>query len=241
MQYSMKTDKGFVRDINQDNCFLTVFNENCCFAVVCDGMGGPNAGDIASEIAIKNISERFVAGWRRNISLASVKNLLTTAISAANICIFDAAAENKDYAGMGTTCVAAVCLDDSIVIAHIGDSRAYLINSEIKQLTKDHSLVQELVDKGEISEIDAETFPYKNVITRALGINEHVDIDFSEFNLTDSDKILLCSDGLTNFVKENKICEIIKSHSIKDVASVLIAEANSNGGGDNVTAVVFSK
>ena len=108
MRYSMKTDKGVVRKTNQDSCFVTVFDDGSCFAVVCDGMGGPNAGDIASEIAIKNILERFIAGWRNKISAESVRNLLETSIAAANICVFDAAERDEKFKGMGTTVVAAV-------------------------------------------------------------------------------------------------------------------------------------
>lgn len=241
MRYSLKTDKGIVRTSNQDSCFVTVFDDDSCFAVVCDGMGGPKAGDVASQIAIKNISERFIAGWRNGISMSSVKNLLTTAINAANICVYDAAASNENYQGMGTTLVAAVVINDDMVIANIGDSRAYLAANELKVLTKDHSLVQQLIDTGELSEEAAKSFPYKNVITRALGIDEHIEIDFSEYKIGSGEFVLLCSDGLTNFVSESEILGIIKNNPVEAVAEKLINAANSNGGGDNITAVVFSK
>ncbi len=241
MRYSMKTDKGVVRKTNQDSCFVTVFDDGSCFAVVCDGMGGPNAGDVASEIAVKNISERFIAGWRNKISVESVRNLLETSIVAANICVFDAAEKDETLKGMGTTVVAAVLTGDTLVIAHVGDSRAYLIADDIRLLTRDHSLVQELVDSGQLSELDAKTYPYKNVITRAIGISDHVDIDFSQQIISSTDKVLLCSDGLTNFISENEIFRLITENPPEEVSPLLVSTANRNGGGDNVTAVVFTK
>lgn len=237
----MKTDKGIVRSVNQDCCFVTSFDNDACFAVVCDGMGGPKAGDVAAQIAIRNISERFIAGWRAKISPESVQNLLATAISAANICVFDAAEADEAYKGMGTTVVAAVLLGEHLIVAHVGDSRAYLVSDVVRLLTKDHSLVQELVDSGRLSDSDAANYPYKNVITRAIGIAEHVDIDFSEYKINNSDRILLCSDGLTNFVSEAEMYNIVKNHDIDIVSDKLIDAANTNGGGDNITAVVISR
>ena len=237
----MKTDKGVVRTVNQDCCFITTLANDACFAVVCDGMGGPKAGDVASRIAIKNISERFIAGWRSKISVESVKNLLATSISAANICVYDTAQASEEYNGMGTTVVAAVLFDDILVVSHVGDSRAYLISRDMKLLTKDHSLVQELVDAGQLSDSDAVNYPYKNVITRAIGISEHVDIDFTEHKIGSEDKVLLCSDGLTNFICESDLFRIISENDIEIVSDMLINTANKNGGGDNITAVVFSK
>ncbi len=240
MIFSMKTDKGIVREINQDGYFVTAFDENTCFAVVCDGMGGPKAGDIASEMAIKNISERFVSAWRKDISPSSVRNLITTAFSAANILIFDEAQDNKDYEGMGTTAVAVYISDCYALIANVGDSRAYLAGDTISQITKDHSLMQELIDTGKLDEVDAKYFPYKNLITRALGIKEHIEIDFYEVNVNENDSILLCSDGLTNYVGDNDILKIINESEINKTAENLVDAANSNGGGDNITVVVLS-
>ncbi|MBR3768466.1 MAG: Stp1/IreP family PP2C-type Ser/Thr phosphatase [Clostridia bacterium] len=241
MLYSMKTDKGLMRDVNQDCCFVTLFDKDTCFAVVCDGMGGPNAGDVASAIALKNISERFVSGWRQGISEISVKNLMTTAISAANICVYDEAHENPNFYGMGTTAVAVYISKNNAIIANVGDSRCYTVNTVLKQLTKDHSLVQQMIDNGELTETDARFYPYKNIITRAIGIEEHIEIDFVETKLEDNDKLLLCTDGLTNFVSEEEILKIINGTEIETVAGLLIDKANNNGGGDNITAVVISK
>lgn len=242
MVYSMKTDKGVVRDANQDNCSMTVLDEKSCFAVVCDGMGGPNAGDIASSMAVSIITENFVAGWNNNISLDSVKELLVEAINAANSKIFIKSREVKQYEGMGTTVVAAVCMDDALIIANVGDSRAYFVSDKLQKITKDHSYLQELLDNGKISEKEAENFPYKNVITRALGTKATVVTDiFQKDALSEGESILLCSDGLFNYACDEEILSAIKNTDYESIASALVAIANKNGGGDNITALVFSK
>ncbi len=241
MVYSMKTDKGAVRDMNQDNCFMTVFDDESCFAVVCDGMGGPNAGDIASDMAVKVITESFVSGWNNKISVDDAKELLVESINAANTKIYNFAVSSPSYCGMGTTVVAAVMFGEKVMIANVGDSRCYSVSDSLKQITKDHSYVQELIDSGKITEKEAENFPYKNVITRALGTNPVVTSDIFVVDNTDSVKFLLCSDGLYNFASENEILDVFSEASAENIASELVAIANKNGGGDNITALVFSK
>ena len=139
------TDRGVVRATNQDNCMAACPDDDSCFAVVCDGMGGALGGDVASEIAVKTISGRIAAGWRAGMSNESLVNLLTTSITAANICVLDRAEEDPRLRGMGTTVVAAAIQQDRLVIAHVGDSRAYAFTDRLEQLTKDHSLVQDMV------------------------------------------------------------------------------------------------
>ena len=228
-----------IRETNQDNCMAACHDEDSCVAVVCDGMGGAKAGDVASEIAVKTIDERVAASWRKGMSNESVINMLTTAIQAANICVYDRSTEDPELSGMGTTVVAAVVINDRLVVAHAGDSRAYLFaDGRLTRLTKDHSLVQSMVDAGMITEEQAEVHPNKNYITRALGIDEKIEIDFSEYTFRQGEKVLLCSDGLTNFVSEEEIAEILSTDPYETYAERLIAAANRNGGGDNVTAVV---
>ena len=239
MKYSVKTDIGIQREKNQDSCFAGNPDASSCFAIVCDGMGGANAGEIASAIAVKTVSERVMDGWRKNITAESVENLLTSAISAANICVFDEACADSGKSGMGTTVVAAAVVGNECVIAHAGDSRAYLISDGIKRLTKDHSYVQTLVDSGIITDEQAEHHPKKNFITRALGVGEHIDIDFLTINVKQGDKLLLCSDGLTNFVSEENICVIVSENSVDAASETLIGCANTNGGGDNITVAVI--
>ena len=239
MKYSILTDKGIVRDSNQDSCMAVCPDEDSCFAVVCDGMGGANAGDVASDIAVKTITERVTAGWRSGMSNESVINLLASAITAANIAVYDRAEEDPSLAGMGTTVVAAVVIRDRLVVAHAGDSRAYSLTDRLTCLTKDHSLVQSMVDEGLITEEQARVHPKKNYITRALGIEEKIEIDFSEFSFSPGEKVLLCSDGLTNFVTDEDICGILSEGPYETYARRLVNAANGNGGGDNISAVVI--
>lgn len=241
MKYSSKTDRGKVRKINQDTCFVEIFDDNSCVALVCDGMGGSKAGEVASEMAVEIISTRVVGGWRSGISVESVINLLTTAVTAANICIYDKSLEDSKYEGMGTTLVAAVITAGKLIVAHVGDSRAYIVNSAVRRITKDHSLVQDMVDAGEITPEEAVNHPHKNYITRALGVEETVEIDFSEYSFAEDDKLLLCSDGLSNYVNEDILLNIFNLNPIDVLAERLVEEANLNGGGDNVTAVVISE
>lgn len=240
MIYSCVTDKGKKRPSNQDACFAYKPDENSCIAVVCDGMGGERAGDVASGIAVNAISERVCAGWRHGMKEASVVNLLTTAVNAANILVFDEAQANEEYDGMGTTVVAAVVNDGQMTVVHAGDSRCYLFDGTLRRVTKDHSFVQGLVDSGKITENEAKTHPERNYITRALGVAEHIDLDFNSLPVSSESRILICSDGLYNFVDDNDIEKIISTGGVEDAAQRLVDAANANGGGDNITAVVIS-
>lgn len=239
MKYSVMTDKGIKRATNQDSCFVECLSEKSCFAVVCDGMGGGNAGNVASDIAVKTISQRVNLAWRTDMGIASAQNILTTAISAANICVYDEAQTSAELNGMGTTVVAAIILNGKMVIAHAGDSRAYIAGKELKRVTKDHSLVQNMVDAGELTVTQAQHHPDKNYITRALGIEEHLETDFTQCDFSAGEKLLLCSDGLTNFVSEDEIFQILTQYPTEETAQLLIDKANANGGGDNITAVII--
>ncbi|MCH5198072.1 MAG: Stp1/IreP family PP2C-type Ser/Thr phosphatase [Oscillospiraceae bacterium] len=238
MKYSFKTDKGLKRLHNEDCCAVFMPDEKSCFAVVCDGMGGASAGDKASSMAVETIVERIKNGWRSDMSEDSMINLLLTTITAANIFVYDFSLSDEKYNGMGTTVVACLLTGNRAIIAHAGDSRAYFFDKDIIQITKDHSVVQDLLDKGQITTEQANYHPQKNYITRALGVDENIDIDFNSVDLTENSKILLCSDGLTNYLTDEEIFAIIKSED--DPAESLVREANFNGGGDNITAVVIS-
>ena len=240
MKYSFVTDKGIKRPSNQDCCYAFSPEYSSVFAVVCDGMGGENAGDIASTLAVETVVHRIRIGWHKNMTQESIRNLLLTSITAANICVYDLSQEKEMYSGMGTTIVAAVICDGIVTIAHVGDSRAYLCSDSIRLLTKDHSLVQELVESGKMTPGEAKNSPQKNYITRALGVEESVRIDFNRTELGEGESLLLCSDGLTNFVPEEEMLRIVKENP-DDAAKKLIGKANENGGGDNVTVVVVTE
>ena len=235
-----KIDKGIVRNSNQDAFIAGQLAENITFAIVCDGMGGANAGNIASEIAVKTVSEYLYNSFRDNMTLTDFERTLKNAISSANLLIFNKAVKDDTLKGMGTTIVAAIVKDNDAIIAHVGDSRIYLLNDEIKQLTKDHSIVQTLIENGEISPDDAKHHPRKNVITRALGVEAEVVADFDELTLNTNDTLLLCTDGLTNYVPEANIYEIFKQNDLSLVSETLVSKANENGGGDNITVVTLT-
>ncbi len=235
-----KIDKGIVRNSNQDAFIAGEISQNTTFAIVCDGMGGANAGNIASEIAVKTVSEYLYNSHRENMSEYDIEKVIKNAISSANLQIFERASKNNNLKGMGTTITVAVIKNNSALIAHVGDSRIYLINDTITQLTKDHSVVQTLIEAGKIDPKQANFHPEKNVITRALGVEEEVIADTSIINLQDGDTLLLCTDGLTNFVADNIILDTFKTQDISNVAEKLVELANEGGGGDNITVVTLT-
>lgn len=233
-----KTDIGLVRETNQDAFCFGSFDDKNCWAVVCDGMGGVSGGQVASSICIEKVSEAIKRGYRKKMSISSAKNLLTSAINAANSAVFKEAQENFELKGMGTTIVAVIVLDNIAVIAHIGDSRAYLINKEIKPVTKDHSFVQLLIDTGKITEEEAKVHPDRNVITRAVGIEHVVDVEFDIIDINSNDTILLCSDGLNGYVEDEVIFKTVKKYGDSSTEK-LVETANNAGGRDNVTVVML--
>ena len=241
MQIFSKTDRGRVRTDNQDAYFAGKITDDSVFAVVCDGMGGANAGNVASELAVRHISEYVIRSYRDGMDMTDTEKTLKNAIVSANISLYDKAVNNAELAGMGTTAVAAFVKDGTAVIAQVGDSRIYLVNGEIKQLTRDHSVVQSLIESGKITPEDAKVHPRKNVITRALGAEENVAVDSDCLNLSNGDTLLLCSDGLTNFLDDKDILTVFQNNDISAVAERLVEEANKNGGGDNITVVTVTK
>ena len=235
------SDIGRVRSSNQDSFIMGKMSDSVGFAVVCDGMGGANGGNIASEIATNVISEHIKSAYRDNMGSNSIRYLLMSAVIAANAEIYDRAQEDETLLGMGTTVVAVVVVDNLAHIVHVGDSRAYIVSpNNIEQITHDHSVVQSMLDNGEITEQEARKHPNRNVITRALGVRDKVDVDYDEISLSEYDILLICTDGLTNFVEDKKIAKIIKKNKISEYPNVLIDTANNNGGGDNITVVTLS-
>lgn len=242
MRISARTDVGIVRSNNQDSYAAGEFQNGVAWAVVCDGMGGNAGGNIASSTAVKSISERITSAYRETMTSSSIKNLLVTAITNANFEIYDMAADNLDLLGMGTTVVAAIMTKNTLYIAHAGDSRAYLITKEeIRQLTRDHSVVQDLVDRGEITPEQARTHPRKNLITRALGVDESLKVDFTVEDLKGDETLLICTDGLSNMVEPLDIYRVVADNPHEEIAEILVNQANENGGEDNITVVAITK
>lgn len=241
MKIVAKTDKGLVRENNQDAYAVGELPGEVAWAVVCDGMGGAAGGNIASALAVKVISDKITSSYNEKMRDSSIKNLLDSAITAANIEVYDMAYSRPDLKGMGTTVVAVVVRDNVAHIAHAGDSRAYLVNKNgVEQITVDHSLVQNLVDRGEITKEEAEHHPNKNVITRALGVDKRIDVDFSEIDMQENETLVLCTDGLSNCVNNSEMAEDIKDGQYYAFADRLVKRANKNGGNDNITVVAIA-
>ena len=237
-----KSDVGRVRDVNQDNYSCCVCCDSVGWAVVCDGMGGANGGNIASEIAINSIKEQFERNISSNTTPNSIKMIMTSAVAAANSLIYSKAQKNKELEGMGTTLVCVVVKDRIAYIMHAGDSRLYRVrNGEAERITKDHSLVQMLVDSGEITSAEATTHPKKNYITKALGVYPEIECEYNEIECGEYDTIVLCSDGLTNYISDEQLGAITEQTAIIQLPERFVETANVLGGADNITAVVLSQ
>lgn len=234
------TDVGKVRSKNEDGFNYGFFEDGAAWGVVCDGMGGVHGGKIASSVAIDMVSEKIKKCYTKSMPVSSLENLLLSAITTANVTVYDRGAVQNDLKGMGTTIVAAVIKDNEACIAHVGDSRAYIISGgTIEQVTKDHSLVQEMLDKGQITEQEYENTPIKNIITRAMGIGEDVDIDFNFVCINEGDALILCSDGLSGLVDKKTMLQIYKETEFDKLADKYIQTANNLGGNDNITVVIM--
>ena len=231
------TDIGRKRQLNQDYNYLSevpVGNLPNVF-IVADGMGGHNAGDFASRYAVETVVEEIEISFEKN----PVK-ILGRAIERANRLIRKRAQEDISCSGMGTTMVIATCIGRYLEVANVGDSRLYIVNDRIKQITKDHSLVEEMVRMGGIDRASARNHPDKNIITRAIGARDHVEADFFNLELQMGDMVLLCSDGLTNMMDDETIHRILKGGgSLKDRVEELVRVANQNGGKDNISVIVI--
>ncbi len=239
MMIAGKTDVGAVRSSNQDSFAIKQLQGDRGYAVVCDGMGGANGGETASHIAVECITKALDEGLRPNMSEKSVRLLFETAIFNANINIYNKATEHQELKGMGTTAVLVYTENDLVYVAHVGDSRLYLVNDKITLLTRDHSIVQEMVENGQITPEEALNHPHKNIITRALGTTNDVFADFNVVDKNQGDILLLCSDGLTNYAKIDIIADIIKNNKFEELPDLLVKAAINGGGGDNITAVVI--
>lgn len=240
MMITGKTDIGVVRSKNEDALDYGILSDGTSWSIVCDGMGGVHGGKIASTAAIEMVSEKIRKCYNVSMSVSSLENLLLSSITTANVDVFDRGIYDKSLKGMGTTIVSAIVKNNEACIAHVGDSRAYIIrNNTIEQITKDHSLVQQMLDSGQITKSEYENNPIKNIITRAMGVSEKIDIDFDFVNVNEGDALLLCTDGLSGLVSDERLLEIYKTTDFESLADKYIQEANNNGGTDNITVVIM--
>jgi len=231
------TDIGRKRQLNQDfvfTCVVPLGNLPNLF-VVADGMGGHKAGDYASKCTVETIVEE-VAKSPKNLPVA----ILDDAIQFANKLIKSKSMEDESLDGMGTTVVAATYVDDTLYVANVGDSRLYVIGDTITQITRDHSLVEEMVRMGGLDRAAARNHPDKNIITRAIGASNSVNVDFFEVTMKPGDIVLMCSDGLTNMIEDEDILRLVKSETdLKSKADLLVKTANDNGGKDNIAVLLM--
>ena len=240
MKLAGKTDVGRVRQENQDEYRAGELPGGAVWALVCDGMGGAKGGREASQGAC-NVIENFFQEQYAQCGAGQEEPFLKKALLYANRFVFQKAAHEEALAGMGTTAVCALVRSGNVYLCHAGDSRAYLIrDGKLTQLTHDHSYVQELVDCGTITEEEAEHHPQKNIITKALGVDYRLEPEFTAAKLKREDRLLLCTDGLTNMVPVEEMEELLAQGTFYDLPARLIEAANAHGGSDNITALLLA-
>lgn len=239
-EYFAQTDPGMIRENNEDSVVIDGDNE---LVVLADGMGGYNAGEVASAMAtsfVKTELGRWLLEGGCDASSRELKRAMEICIDNANRSIFNAANANDEFAGMGTTMVMGVFAGARAMIGHVGDSRCYrLRGTTLQQLTRDHSLLQEQIDAGLISAEQAKFATHKNLVTRALGVEDTVLLEVNEFRVEDGDMYLFCSDGLSDMVPDERLAAILQEvGSLSDKAGALVAEANESGGRDNISVIL---
>ncbi len=250
MLFYGKTDVGMKRAVNQDNFIIKKYSPDVLFAVVCDGMGGANGGNVASSLAVDTFAARVDEYEKKHreffgLNEEDILDLLSDAVTEANRVVYRQALSDISLFGMGTTLVGCIVSGERVYVVNVGDSRLYVsTQNDIVQVTHDHSYVQYFIDQGKMTAEEARKSRNKNLITRAVGIEKTVGADLFSHDLTTGSCALLCSDGLTNLITPEEIHDIIgqiaSSEDIEKVCGELIDEANRRGGNDNITAVLLS-
>lgn len=240
MQYWGLTDPGCVRPQNQDAYHMEQLDRNTLLCLVCDGMGGAKSGNIASNLALDVFVEEVRRTWVPGMNQDKVDQMLQAAVKLANFTVFDQAQQFEEFNGMGTTLVAVLIQNQEVTIINVGDSRAYRVGSHgIRCLTKDHSLVQMMVERGELTPERARTYPGKNYITRAIGTEPVVESDIFHLDVERGDCLLLCSDGLSNMLDDQEILfEVVHGVNKQYCCQRLLDVAKNRGAPDNVTSVL---
>lgn len=234
------TNIGLLRSSNQDAYACGALDGGGQYAIVCDGMGGAAGGNVASEIATRIIRERIVQHLSGGGATGTLERLLEATMAAADLAIYDEAQAHPELEGMGTTVVTVVILGQRAYISHTGDSRVYLFREgALTQLTRDHSVIQEMLESGQLTEEQAKNHPRRHFITRALGVNPDESGEYDELELQPGDRLLLCTDGLTRPVPPEKIAALLRTESLETATEALIQAALQGGGPDNVTVVLM--
>ncbi len=240
MQYWGLTDPGCVRSQNQDTYKTEQLDRNTLLCVVCDGMGGAKSGNIASTLAVDVFVEEVRRTFKAGMDQDEVDQMMEGAVKLANFTVFDQAQQFEEFHGMGTTLVAALIHDKQVTVVNVGDSRAYRVNRDgVRLLTTDHSLVQLMVERGELTPERARTYPGKNYITRAIGTESLVQCDIFHLDVDRGDSLLLCSDGLSNMLDDQEILfEVVHGVNKQHCCRRLVDIAKNRGAPDNVTSVL---
>ena len=241
MQFWGLTDPGCVRQQNQDTYLIEKLDRNTVLGIVCDGMGGAKSGNIASSLAADVFVQEVKRCWSSSMDREKTDQILRSALKLANFTVFDQSQQFEEFDGMGTTLVAVLVKGKKVTIINVGDSRAYGVDSNgIRQLTKDHSLVQMMVDRGELTPEMAKSYPGKNFITRAIGTEPIIMCDLFHLDMSKGDYILLCSDGLSNMMDDQEILfEVIHGVNKERCCQRLLDIAKKRGAPDNVTSVLI--
>ena len=240
MEIFLKTDIGLVRESNQDACKCGMFEDDSLWAVVCDGVGGENAGNIASALAVETIAYFLKDRYKSGLDEEEIYKLLVEIAKEANTAVYESQLKKVELSGMSTTLEFLFIHKNKVHIVHIGDSRVYLVRDKmIKQLTVDHSLVQQMVNNGEITQEEALVHPKKSYLTRALGVLPQVRLDYIETTLEKNDIILMCTDGLTNYLTPQQLVTHCSEKKRRVVVKKLVDSAKALGGSDNITVSVI--
>ena len=240
MEVFTKTDIGLVRKENQDSSAYSVISSDCVWAVICDGMGGAQGGKTASSAAVEYITEYIEREFKEDMDSEQIADVLTSAVSGANLTVYKMAMDDPDLAGMGTTCDLVLVRGEIAHVVHVGDSRTYSIrDGKILQITEDHSYVQEMVRRGELTAEQAMKHPNKNLITRALGVTHDVHIDYIEAEFHQGDTLLICSDGLSNYISKADMVRTVEEFRGELMIDTLVEIAKRHGGHDNITVTVI--
>ena len=234
------SDPGCVRPQNQDAFQIEQLDRNSTLCVVCDGMGGAKSGNVASTLALDVFVQEVKRSWKSNMDQERINQTLRGAVKLANFTVFDQAMQFEEFSGMGTTLVAVLIKGKEATIINVGDSRAYSVDRDgISRLTKDHSLVQMMIERGEITPEKARTYPGKNLITRAIGTEPVVECDIFHKKMERGDSVLLCSDGLSNLLDDQEILfEVVHGINKQHCCQRLLDIAKNRGAPDNVTCVL---
>ena len=242
MQYWGLTDPGCVRTQNQDAFQIEMLDKNTLLCVVCDGMGGARSGNVASSLAVDVFTQEVCGTWTSDMDQEQQDQMLHSAVKLTNFTVHDQAQQFEDFTGMGTTLVAVLLRGKQLTVVNVGDSRAYNISDKgVTQLTEDHSVVQMMVKKGELTPEQARFYPGKNLITRAMGTEAVVEPDLFHYKVEKGDCLLLCTDGLSNIIDEQEMLfEVIHGDDREQCCQRLMDIAKNRGAPDNVTCVIVS-